>query len=79
MQTVFETVGEVTGVASGMEAAPFFTDASALAPALGGIPTVILGPGPSHMAHQTDEFCEIGRIDEAVDINQRLIAAWCGL
>jgi succinyl-diaminopimelate desuccinylase len=79
MQAVFETVREVTGAAPEVEAAPFFTDASALAPALGGVPTVILGPGPTHMAHQTDEYCEIARIEVAVEINRRLIAGWCGL
>jgi succinyl-diaminopimelate desuccinylase len=79
MQAVFETVRAVTGTAPKIEAAPFFTDASVLAPALGGVPVVILGPGPTHMAHQTDEFCEIARIEEAVEINRRLLAGWCGL
>jgi acetylornithine deacetylase/succinyl-diaminopimelate desuccinylase-like protein len=31
------------------------------------------------MAHQTDEWCEVARIDEAVEIYQRLIARWCGI
>jgi succinyl-diaminopimelate desuccinylase len=79
MQAVFATVRAVTGAEPAIEAAPFFTDASVLAPALGGIPTVILGPGPTDMAHQTDEFCEIARIEEAVEINRRLIAGLCGL
>jgi len=43
------------------------------------VPTVILGPGPAAMAHQTDEWCEIAKIDEAVDIYRRLIAQWCGV
>jgi succinyl-diaminopimelate desuccinylase len=79
MQAVFATVRAVTGAEPAIGAAPFFTDASVLAPALGGIPTVILCPGPTDMAHQTDEFCEIARIEEAVEINRRLIAGWCGL
>jgi succinyl-diaminopimelate desuccinylase len=57
--------------------APYFTDASALTPALGAVPTVILGPGPAALAHQTDEWCDIARIDEAVDIYRRLVAQWC--
>ena len=65
--------------APAIAAAPYFTDASALTPALGNVPTVILGPGPAHMAHQTDEWCECGRIEEAVLIYQRLIEAWCGI
>jgi len=31
--------------------APYFTDASILTPAFGGIPTVILGPGELVQAH----------------------------
>jgi succinyl-diaminopimelate desuccinylase len=67
------------GHAPVVEAAPYFTDASALTPALGNVPTVILGPGPAHMAHQTDEWCDLDKIDEAVAIYERLIARWCGL
>ena len=62
-----------------VETAPYFTDASALTPALGGVPTVILGPGPAHMAHQTDEWCECARIEESVLIYEQIIAVWCGL
>jgi len=79
MRDVFEICHAVSGKAPSVEAAPYFTDASALTPALGGIPTVILGPGPAHMAHQTDEWCECARIEEAAMIYERLILAWCGL
>lgn len=77
MRTVFDTVSAISGATPKVEAAPYFTDASALAPMLGGPPTVILGPGEAHMAHQTDEYCEIARIEECVEINQRLIHDWC--
>lgn len=79
MRDVFAVSEEVRGVASKVEAAPYFTDASALTPALGGVPTTILGPGPAHLAHQTDEWCETERIEEAQRIYERLIAKWCGL
>ncbi len=79
MQQVFAVSEAVDGVEPVVETAPYFTDASALTPALGGVPTVILGPGPAHMAHQTDEFVEVARIDAAVDIYRRLIASWCGV
>lgn len=79
MQEVFAVCQTVQGTAPVVEAAPYFTDASALTPALGGVPTVILGPGAAAMAHQTDEWCEIARIEEAVEIYQRLIARWCGV
>jgi succinyl-diaminopimelate desuccinylase len=77
MQEVFKICAAVRNAPSTVEAAPYFTDASALTPALGGVPTVILGPGPAHMAHQTDEWCECARIQESVVIYEQLIAAWC--
>jgi succinyl-diaminopimelate desuccinylase len=54
-----------------------FTDASALQPAFGNCPTVILGPGIQEMCHKTDEYCHVARIDEAVEIYTRLITNWC--
>jgi succinyl-diaminopimelate desuccinylase len=79
MRELFAVTADIRGVASKVESAPYITDASALTPALGGVPTTILGPGPAHLAHQTDEWCEIERIEEAQRIYERLIANWCGL
>jgi succinyl-diaminopimelate desuccinylase len=79
MRDVFGVCAAVSGTAPVVEAAPYFTDASALTPALGGVPTVILGPGPAHMAHQTDEWCDCVRIEEATTIYERLMLSWCGL
>jgi succinyl-diaminopimelate desuccinylase len=79
MRQVFDICTDVRGSAPAVEAAPYFTDGSVLAPALGDVPTVIMGPGHAHMAHQTDEWCECALIDEAVAIYERLIAAWCEL
>ena len=59
-----------------VEALPFFTDAAVLQPAFGNVPTVILGPGDTHMAHQTDEFCVASRIPVAVEMYKALIADW---
>lgn len=70
---VFAAVKDVCGTAPEVGATPYFTDASALTPAMGGLPTVILGPGPAAQAHQTDEYCEIARIEEA---KAGLIADW---
>lgn len=78
MREVFAVCEAQSGVAPAVAAAPYFTDASALTPALGGVPTVILGPGPAHMAHQTDEWCETAKIDEAVRLYEQLIVRWCG-
>lgn len=79
MAAVASTVTEITGEAAPVAAAPFFTDASALKPALGDPPTVILGPGELALAHQTDEYCRTDRIEEAAVIYAALIRAWCGV
>jgi succinyl-diaminopimelate desuccinylase len=55
----------------------YFTDAAALREPLGQPPTVILGPGEPHMAHQTDEFCYIARISEAEQLFRHIILDWC--
>lgn len=77
MQEVFRIVQDVIGRESTPAAASYFTDASALKPALGSPPTVILGPGELAMAHQTDEYCLVDRISEAVEIYSALIRRWC--
>ncbi|WP_375412099.1 M20 family metallopeptidase [uncultured Bradyrhizobium sp.] len=75
---VYGIVRDVTGEEAGSEprTAPYFTDASALTPALGNPPTIILGPGEAAKAHQTDEYCSVQRIREASDIYARLAAKW---
>jgi succinyl-diaminopimelate desuccinylase len=55
----------------------YFTDASALTPGLGAPPTVILGPGVAVQAHQTDEWCEVDKIYQAVDIYLEIARTWC--
>src|SRR5947209_100743 len=75
---VYEIVREVTGEGAGSEprTAPYFTDESALTPALGSPQTIILGPGEAAKAHQTDEYCSVERIHGARDIYSRLAARW---
>lgn len=53
---------EITGVRAGAETARYFTDASVLKSAFGHPPTLIMGPGPAALAHQTDEWCEVAAI-----------------
>jgi len=67
------TAASVTGANDILAAVPFNTDGSFLSPAYGDIPTLILGPGEPAQAHQTDEWCDIARIDEAVEIYLRLM------
>lgn len=53
--------------------ARFFTDASVLTPALGGPPTLILGPGSADLAHTVDEWCGIDEIAAASRMYTRLL------
>lgn len=59
--------------------APYFTDGSALRDGYGEPPTVILGPGEPRMAHQTDEYCHVARIEEAAELYTAIIRRWCSI
>jgi succinyl-diaminopimelate desuccinylase len=69
-------VAGITGAPVAERAATYFTDASVLTPALGGVPTLILGPGEPTQAHKVDEWCAVARIEEAVAIYRALIKDW---
>ncbi|MCP5152638.1 MAG: M20 family metallopeptidase [Ectothiorhodospiraceae bacterium] len=76
VQRVFDLTTPFLGHRPEVAALPFFTDAAVLKPAFGEVPTVILGPGDTHMAHQTDEFCVADRIPVAVAMYRALIEDW---
>ena len=76
MQEGFDIMSGILGSRPETQAASYFTDASALAPAYGGVPTVILGPGEAAMAHQTDEYCVVDRIGEAVEAYTEIARHW---
>jgi len=52
---------------------PYLTDGSVLQAFYGGVPTIILGPGEPGLAHQTDEYCSIEKIKQAVSIYKNII------
>jgi succinyl-diaminopimelate desuccinylase len=54
-------------------AVPYFTDGSVLVPLTGQPPTVILGPGEPLQAHKTNEYCEVKRIHEAVELYRSIL------
>jgi len=60
-------------------ATAFATDGAVLKPAMGGPPTVILGPGEAAIAHQTDEYCVVERIEQAVEIYLEVTRRYLGL
>jgi len=79
IQEIFDLVQSTLGEKIEARGAPYFTDAAALKPAFDGAPTVILGPGDMTLAHQTDEYCKISRIDEAAHIYETIARRWAGL
>jgi succinyl-diaminopimelate desuccinylase len=76
MQEVFKVMDGILGDRYEPRAAHYFTDASALTPAYGGVPTVILRPGQAVMAHQTDEYCYVDRVGEAVEVYMGIARRW---
>jgi succinyl-diaminopimelate desuccinylase len=76
MQRVFEICKPVLGKKPKARTATYMTDAANLLKVYSGAPTVVLGPGEAQMAHQTDEYCSMQRIGEAVAIYEALIDDW---
>ncbi len=61
---------------SGPAALPYLTDGSVLQSFYRGVPTIILGPGYPEMAHRTDEFCDVSKILQAVEIYRKILISW---
>ena len=79
VQRVFEICGKRLGARPAPKTATYNTDAGNLLKVYAGAPTVVLGPGEAQLAHQTDEYCSMERIRQAVAIYEELIRDWCGL
>jgi succinyl-diaminopimelate desuccinylase len=73
VQQVLAIAERETGRAASLRTAHYFTDASALRHRLSDAPILIVGPGHPAQMHQTDEFCELSQIDEAVRIYAAII------
>jgi len=77
VQEVFDITGAYLDERPGPRGINYFTDASVLTPAYGNVPTVILGPGEAQMAHKTDEYCSISKIEQSFEIYTELMRKWC--
>lgn len=55
------------------KALPYLTDGSVLQTIYKRVPVVILGPGHPGLAHQTDEYCSLDKLEQAVDIYKNII------
>ena len=73
VQMVYSVCGITAGKEGFPKSLPYLTDGSVLQPAYGGVPTIILGPGQPEMAHQTDEFCYLENLEQAVNIYKNII------
>jgi len=56
---------------------PYFTDASALTPALGNVPTLLIGPGELKMLHKVDEYAQVSHIEACAEKLATIARAWC--
>jgi len=77
IQSVFELMAPILGETPVPRVATYFSDAAALNRAYGDPPTVILGPGEAHMAHQTDEYCVLEKVEKSVAGYEEIIGRWC--
>ena len=78
VQEVFEACTPLLGARPTPRTITFSTDGADLKRGFGGPPAVILGPGEPTLAHQTDEWCSLGRLEQSVDLFRTLMQRWCG-
>jgi succinyl-diaminopimelate desuccinylase len=76
MQRVFDVVASHTGERPQPRSATYFTDAAVLNAVYRDIPICVLGPGEPQLAHQTDEYCLVDRIEQSVAMYADLIREW---
>lgn len=78
MQQVFELCTPYLDGRPAPKTITFSTDGADLKRGYGGTaPAVILGPGEPKLAHQTDEWCSMSRIEQSVEIFTALMKRWC--
>lgn len=70
---VYEACGIASDADGFPKSLPYLTDGSVLQKAYAGVPTIILGPGQMEMAHQTDEFCYVDKLEKAVEIYKNIL------
>lgn len=76
-QAVSAAFGEVYGKPVIVEASPWGTDGGLLAK-VGGIPTLVIGPGETKMAHYPDEYIEVSEMIGAAKVFTHVLIDWCG-
>ncbi len=84
VQSVFAASAPYLDKTPSAETIMFSTDGAYLKHAFkqntaGNVPAVVLGPGQPELAHQTDEWCSMNRIDQSVDMFKRIMREWNGI
>jgi succinyl-diaminopimelate desuccinylase len=80
VQRVFEACTPFLGERPAPKTITFSTDGADLKRGFGGaIPAVVLGPGEPRLAHQTDEWCSMARIDQSAELFRALMRDWCAI
>jgi succinyl-diaminopimelate desuccinylase len=74
VQLVHKACGISTKTSGFPHSLPYLTDGAVLQQVYRGAPTIILGPGQPEMAHKTDEFCFISKLEQAVKIYKKIIS-----
>lgn len=76
IQRVFDVTQASLGERPHARTATYFTDAAELKNAYRDVPMVVLGPGEPQLAHQTDEYCVVDRVEEAFEMYGELMKDW---
>lgn len=75
---VKESFQSVYGKPVRIEAAPWGTDGGLLGK-VGNIPTLVIGPGETKVAHYPNEFIDLKEMTTAAKLFARIILNWCGV
>ena len=79
VQEVFELCTPYVGSRPQPRTITYSTDGAYLKRGFGeATPAVVLGPGEPQLAHQTDEWCSIARLEQSVELFATLMRRWCG-
>ena len=76
VQRVFEACTRYLDSRPTPKTITFSTDGADLKRGFGGPPAVVLGPGEPKLAHQTDEWCSMTRIDASTELFRGLMQDW---
>jgi succinyl-diaminopimelate desuccinylase len=76
MQQVFAAAERQIGERPHARSATYFTDAAVLNAVYRDVPICVLGPGEPQLAHQTDEYCLVDRVEQSVDMYAELLRDW---